>query len=345
MRLPAVAAAILIAGLAGLAGCGGSDEKPKPDAADIKAGVCIAKDIADEDDRAPDLESVVDCSKPHVYEILDVVDLPKEALAGTTDKEKLANRKDLATFESTDDASAEKQAYIEFAVEACDAALLKTTGYDQLSVNGVDATDALLYPAMGPKIYAPWLNVTPKDRWLDDQRQVICSARFVKGDGADPEGDAPVQAFSSKDDKPLLSTFDTSSFPIELRDCNIFVKEDVAKPIGCDKQHYAETLFEFDAESVFDEKFVKGIDPKKPTDKQFDELDRVCAEAFPSLMSEGYDKSKVRSKAFIGEQWETDVYKAVGCELAAVKSKTMDLGPGSFVWTDAKDIELVEARK
>src|SRR5688572_30224284 len=96
MRLPTVAAAILIAGLAG---CGGSDEKPKPDAADIKAGVCIASDIADEDDRAPDLDSVVDCSEPHVYEILDVVDLPKEALAGKTDEEKLANRKDLATIE------------------------------------------------------------------------------------------------------------------------------------------------------------------------------------------------------------------------------------------------------
>jgi hypothetical protein len=339
MRIPTVAAAILIITLAG---CGGGSEKPQ--AGEIKAGDCIGKDVADENDRAPDLDSVVACSEPHVYEILDVVDLPKEALTGTTDKEKLANRKDLATLSSSDETSAQNDAYVEFAWEACGAALLKTTGYDQLSVDGVDAADALLYPALGQKIHSPWLNLTPKDRWLDDQPQVICSARFVKADGYDSEGGGPVQPFSSKNDKPLLSAFGTSDYPIELRDCSIFIKEDESKSVGCDKQHYGETLFLFDAESVFDEKFVKGIDPDKPTDQELDELDRVCAEAFPSLMSEGYDTNKVRGKAFIGTEWETDVYKTVGCELAAVESKTMDLGPGSFVWTDAKDVTLLDAR-
>jgi len=339
MRLPTGTAAILVIALAG---CGGVAEKPKAD--EIKAGTCIAKDIADEDDRAPDFDSVVPCSEPHVYEILDVLDLPKKALKGKTDKEKLANRKDLATLASTDDeASAANDAYFEFAFEACDAALLETTGYDRLTVDGVDAADALVYPALGQKIASPWLNLSPKDHWLDDQRQLICSARFVKN-ANDPEGDGPVQPQSSANDKPLLSAIGSSSFPVELRDCNTFDKKDDSRPIGCDKQHYGETLFVFDAESVFDEKFVKGIDPEKPTDKEMDELDRVCAEVFPTLMSEGYDKSKVRGKAFIGTYWETDDYKTVGCELTAVDSKTKDLGPGSFVWTDAKKVELVDAR-
>jgi hypothetical protein len=340
MRFPIVAAAILILTLAG---CGGDSEKPE--AAEIKAGTCIAKDVADENDRAPDFGSVVPCSEPHVYEILEVLDLPENALSGKTDKEKLANRKDLANLASTEDdeASAENDAYFEFAFEACNAALLETTGYDRLTVDGVDAADALVYPALGQKIVSPWLNVSPQDHWLDDQRQLICSARFVKN-ANDTEGDGPVQPQSSANDKPLLSAIGSSSFPVELRDCNTFDTKDVSRPIGCDKQHYGETLFVFDAESVFDEKFVKGIDPEKPTDKEMDELDRVCAEAFPAVMSEGYDKSKVRGKAFIGTYWETDDYKTIGCELTAVDSKTKDLGPGSLVWTDAKNAELVDAR-
>ena len=94
LRLTVAAALILVS----LAGCGGSEEKPKADLAELKAGDCIAKDIKDENDRAPDLDSVVDYSEPHVFEIVELVDIPEEALTGTTDKEKLANRKDLATW-------------------------------------------------------------------------------------------------------------------------------------------------------------------------------------------------------------------------------------------------------
>jgi hypothetical protein len=329
MRLPTVAATILFAALTG---CSGSNQSNVPE---INAGDCIAKDVADADDRAPDLTSVVDCSKPHVYEIIDLVDIPKNALSGKTDKEKLANRMDLATVEDKGKPSTEKVAFSAWVETGCDTAWAESNGYDDITVNGVSATDARVLPAVGPSINLPWFNVMSKEQWLAGNRQLICSARFVgPGEGSMEEA-GPVKPLSSTNDKPLLSVLGSPSFPAGLRSCNYFQ--------ACDQQHHTETLFLFDAQSALDEKFVEGIDAKKQTDKQLKELDRVCAEALPTLMSDNYDKSKIKSEAFVGVPWE-DYYKNVGCGIVPTDSQK-DFGPGAMVWTDGTDVTLVDAKK
>ncbi|MFZ0142320.1 MAG: hypothetical protein WAL70_14665 [Aeromicrobium sp.] len=342
MRLPIAAAAILVTALAG---CGGDSEKPE--AAEIKAGDCIAKDIADEDDRAPDLASVVPCSEPHVYEILDVVDLPKEALSGKTDKEKLANRKDLATIEEGADISKEYEAFWEFTGK-CDTALRETTGYDDVAVNSVSAEESILWPAVAANIHTPWANVTPKEQWLDGKRQLICSARFVDP-GADSDENAPVKPVSSPNEKPLLSGMGSASFPIEFRPCDD--DKAVSQFVGCDKQHHAEMLFNFEAGPVLEEQLVTTLenelkgedaDPTQLPKDVHDELDRICTEALPSVMDDGYDKKVLTGKGFVSDPFD-EYNQMIVCGLVPVDS-TKELGPGSLVWTDGTKVELIDAK-
>ncbi|MGH3473521.1 MAG: hypothetical protein ACRDOT_01260 [Aeromicrobium sp.] len=329
MRIPTVAAAILVVALAG---CGGTDE---PNVREIKAGDCIAKDIADEDDRAPDFDTVVDCSKPHVYEILAVIDIPKDGLAGKSEKERLANRDDLASLEFSENLSAEKRAFIGWAETACDAAWTESTGMGDITLNGVSAEDARVLPAVGPAINLPWFNVASKKQWLAGNRQLICSARFVEPGTGTMEEAPPVKPISSTNDEALIAAFGAPTFPAALRSCD--------GADHCDQQHHSETLFLFDAQAAMDENFVSEVNPKKPTDQQLDELARVCAESLPALLSEDYDKSTITSEAFIGMPWEQDYYMNVGCEIVPSDS-SKDFGPGSLIWTDAKDVELVDAK-
>jgi len=346
MRLPTVAAAILFAALAG---CGGSDEKSNPTAADIKAGDCIADEISDEGDKAPDLSSVVACSEPHVYEVLDVVDLPKDALTGPSREERIANRKDLATADleetSEDELSEQAVALGEFLGEgACDSGLLDIAGYADIEVDGVSARKAGLNPLFST-IQVERSNVMPEAQWLAGKRQVICSARFVEpNDDFEDQfsSDRVLKPVSSKNAQPVLANAGTASFPAAWRQCTAFKKgQDVSSPVGCDKQHYTETLFAFNAQDIIKRAVLDRINYDEPSNKDRTELDRVCATALPSVTAEGFDEGKVKVLGFTGVPWEDDA-KFVTCELAGVPPKTTDLGPGSLIWTDASQAKLID---
>ncbi|MFZ0142319.1 MAG: hypothetical protein WAL70_14660 [Aeromicrobium sp.] len=334
MRRLTVAAALI---LVSLAGCGGSEEKPNADLAELKAGDCIAKDIKDENDRAPDVDSVVECSEPHVYEIVELVDIPEEALTGTTDKEKLANRKDLATWptgEEGEELSSQKGAYLEFTDGACEDEYVGLSGLEDVSVNGVDAKDAIVAPALEAGFHQ-WINVTPGDLWLDGDRQLMCSFRFGDVEPGSYEESPPARSVASKTDKALFTTMGSSDLPAELRSCD--------ETNHCGRQHGSETLFHFDAQSVLDEKLVNGIDPKKPTDQQLKQLTGICEDAVPSLLGDDFGARDISIEAFVGEPWEDDYYKTVGCEIVPTDT-TKDFAPGSLIFTDLEAIEFVDAK-
>ena len=330
---------LLILGLV-LTACGGDTSEPKDSALDLRAGTCIAKDVEDEGDAAPDLSSVMDCTAPHVYEILDVSDLPDEALTGTSDKEKLANRAELARVDA--ESSARLDAYYAVAGPTCQQATTKAAGYNDISMNGVSAVDAELYPMFGGRVSLAWVNLTPESLWLDGKRQMICSVRYVEA-AADPLTDPQAEPVTSPRDVPLISMASSRSFPVELRACTNFDRKTrITEPVGCDQQHGSEGMFEFGAVAVFGEKLISGIDPEHPTDAQMAPLDRACTEALADVMADGFDKSQIVGKAFT-LQWD-DEYKSAACHLVARDFKKFDLGPGAIVWTDAKAVVLVGAK-
>jgi hypothetical protein len=309
------------------------------------AGDCIAGEVDDEGDKAPDLDTVADCSEPHLYEISAVVDLPDSVLSGETDEEKLANRVELATPSGSSELSSVKAQYVAFAEEACADAALGVVGWGSLSLQGVSADDAQLQP-LALMASPVWINVMPEDEWLAGNTQLICSSRF-----SEPRLDAsgvtvalPAAApFSSPDAQPLMSHFATQGFPVELRACELAAEEGTRTYLGCDEEHYAEFLFTYDALAVLGADFVNAVDPAKVSDEQYARIDQVCIDALDQLLP-GYDTERFKGLGELGSQgWGTvdAAYYQGQCTAAAEDSLNFNLPAGSLMGTDGAEVEPV----
>jgi len=329
--------ALVVLGLS-LSGC------TKADNADpvIKAGTCIAEDVADANDRAPELSSVVDCSQPHVYEVLAVIDLPAAALAGETQQEKLANRTDLATVDQKKPSS-RKRAFTSFTDRRCAIALQEFAGYDAVELGSTDARAAMVVPVLAGSVTVPWVNVSPKEQWLNDERQAICSARFSAAQKPGSTAAAPAKSVSSTDSKPIIAKASTPHLPVSLRQCTSYDAKGTRTLTSCDRRHYSEILFNFSAKAVMGQEFVDAVDPDSLTDEQYAELDKICAPALASVMRKGFNGQAVQARATLGSRWDAQ-YQTAACELTAVDSRTTDLGPGSLAWTDASAAKLIPVK-
>jgi hypothetical protein len=328
--------------LVGLALVAAACERAGPDdvAPDIRPGICVADEIRDQGDLAPDLSSIVDCREPHVYEVYDILDIPANALAGTTRQERIANRDDLALPSELPDDSAERQAFEDFAEVECAASLQNVTGYDELKLRDASAKDARVVPALRG-INAPWYTVMPEKEWLDGRRQIVCSARFE-----DPEhtgaGRTPAKPQISEDDRMLLTKVSDQALPVSFRECRAYddARREVAAA-SCAEPHADEALFYFEADAVFDQRFIASI-VRRPTPKKFDRFDEVCTGALAQLIGPDYDRKAVRGFGSVARRW-TKNNKTVRCSVGAVDFRNTDLAPGSQVSAGA-DAKLAPAQ-
>src|SRR5688500_12693911 len=67
---------------------------PVDDPEPIKPGVCVTDETRDQGHLVPDLSSVVDCSKPHVYEVYDIIDLPRDMLSRSSARQDRIDNRD-----------------------------------------------------------------------------------------------------------------------------------------------------------------------------------------------------------------------------------------------------------
>lgn len=301
---------------------------PADRAEPIKAGVCVKSEIRDQGHLVPDLASIVDCRRPHVYEVYDIIDIPAGALTGTTRQDRIDNRDDLALPRELADDSAEREVFEEFAEHECAASLQRVTGYDGLKLRGASAEDAQVVPALRG-INAPWYTVMPEDEWLAGRRQVVCSARFEEPGNTDP-GRTPVKQRVSPDERMLITRVGDDAFPVEFRQCRAYDKKrrDVSAS-SCAEPHVDEALFSFEADAVFDKKFIASI-TKRPTPKKFDRFDKVCADVFPEILGSGFNAETMRGFGSVARRW-TDTTKVVRCSVGRVAFHTKDLAAGSLV--------------
>jgi hypothetical protein len=331
-----LAAAIVC--LFALVGCTAED----PSRIELKPGVCVAKEVRDQGNPAPDLSSIVECSSPHIYEVYDIIDLPRAALTGTTRQERKDNRDDLALPSELSQDSEQREVYEEFAPKACGTSLQRVTGYDDVELKGIKAADAQILPALRG-VAVRRFTVMPETEWFNNgRRQVVCSAQFVDI-GFTGSGQPPAKATSSPTASSIISAARSSSFPVGLRQCRAYdAKREKASPSACSKPHAAEMLFYFEAEPVFGKKFVKSLSAN-PTAKKFNRFDAVCTQALPVLLGEDYDRTKVRGFGSVALKW-TETSQLVRCDVGAIEFRDTDLGPGSLVGSGDERIELVPAR-
>lgn len=329
-----------------LSGCSGPKGDPKPTSDPTikttaipaaktipQVGDCLAKEVPDLDDFAPDYSTKVDCTKAHIYEVLAVVDVPKRFLKGKTAKEQVAQRDEYATVASSDELGIKLD---EYAWPKCLDAEMKAAGLSKLEFNGKSVTEAraTLYLRDAPS----WLNMIDAGNWAEGNTKFLCTIRYSKhvdnGEYVDPE------AIRSKSDVPSIQAFLTKDFPVERRQCLTRHTDGSIEPGACVKQHYAEMFLSFDAEAAFGSDFVKSIGPKTPTAKEQAKLNKPCIDALTTVLGKGYDGDLTAVADRGPEGWlEGSEYFPAYCLIVA-RDKGVEL-PGGSVIGDAKDVGLV----
>ncbi|WP_332642941.1 hypothetical protein [Aeromicrobium sp.] len=275
-RVRLIAAAAL---LAILAACGGSDGGTKngdkaegpAKAAEPQSGQCVAKEVADGDDFAPDLRTVVPCSELHAYEIVAVVAIPDDMLAGTTDTEKLARRTELSQI-SGEDTELRKRLRTEV-YSLCDEPFREATGLGQMKVVEKSAKDVDL--RLPPGAASQWYNLSSPELWVKGTTQAVCSFRFAPPS----EGDdvSPVTPIRSNNTNPAMSSYLTRKYPAELRSC-WDTKTD--KAASCSGTHDQELLWTIDMKAVYGKKFLEGADLADVNDADFTKLADACIDPY-----------------------------------------------------------------
>lgn len=275
-RVRLIAAAGL---LALLAACGGSDGDAKNGnkadgpvtVAEPQSGQCVAQEVADGDDFAPDMRTIVPCSELHAYEIVAVVAIPDDMLSGTTNAEKLARRTELSKI-GGEDTELRKRLRTEV-YSLCDEPFREATGLGQVKVVEKSAKDVDLRPPPGAA--SQWFNLSSPELWVKGTTQAVCSFRFAPP----TEGDvvSPVTPIRSNNTNPAMSSYLTRKYPAALRSC-WDTKTD--KAASCSGTHDQELLWIIDMKAVYGKKFLKGADLADVNDADFTKLADACIDPY-----------------------------------------------------------------
>ena len=335
--------ALIVAGLF-VVGCDGENPSPKPSATIPaakpipEAGQCLAKEVPDLDDFAPDLDSRVDCTTPHIYEVTAVVDAPTWLLKAKTPQELVVLRDKLATVDNEDE---QKQRYDAFAGQACSLATTRSAGLSKLELRGKSITEASVEVVLSQA--QVWLNLLDAGNWAKGNTKILCTIRYDKGrsGGSDVEGLPDPRSIRSQSREPAVQSFLTKDFPLTDRLCVTLKDRGSAQPLSCETPHQGEIIFAFDALPVLGKKFVESIGLDEPSKQEAKVLNRPCLDALPIFLGADHD-ADLTAVAQIGQGgWlgRGDYYPTL-CVVVA-RDSGFDLPGGSRIGRGAEPVDLV----
>ena len=320
-----------------LAGCG--EQEPEKDPGPrIASGVCVAQQTTDQGNIVPDFSTIVDCTERHTYEVFGQLDVPRQAITGTTRSQRAANRDDLALPRELTRDSNQRVAFEKFADRECLRSWQTITGYARVEPNGTKAADAEVLPAfLGVTL---GYSVVPEKEWLEGRQEVLCHARFEEPETAQG-GERDARPRSSPTSALLVSGALSPGFPAELRACRAYEndKRETILMRSCTDRHVAEVLFFFEADAVFGKGFVERI-RKRPTPKKFDRFDQACADALPVLLGNDYDRKALRAFGSTARRWNGSS-TPVRCDVGPTRFRNRDLAAGSVVGIGGQKVKTL----
>lgn len=253
LSVPLLALLLVLTGCSGSDGPGGSGEEAGPKAPVLSVpaiGQCVAKEIADGNDVAPDFTTVVPCTEPHVYEVIGVRAIPPRFLDRTTPQAGLARRTELATVGPR--ATRRSMNFQRVLWPSCDQALRVATGVDRFTFRGKDAKALRVNPVL--RNAGPWLNLAPAKHWAKHP-VVVCSVRYA---GPTPKGAvrAPARPVESATKQLAIRSWMTPAFPLPFRMC---ASAKSGARVPCVGRHGAEYLVTADFKAAYGPDFLRGV--------------------------------------------------------------------------------------
>ena len=255
--------------------CSGDDpaEKKEPRLTVPAAGQCVAKEVPDGKDVAPDTESVVPCDQNHGYEIAAAIPVPKKLLSGTTKKAKLARRTQLADID--DDKSKLRQQLFKTTYGKCQEPFRKATGLDRLTVLGKSAEEA----GLGISAHvSTWYTLSSPELWVEGKAMLVCSFRFQARSTTGDTGDRPkLSSVRSKTSKPVMASYLTDDFPVSARGCT---DSNSKASVDCARPHTQERLWTLDLKAVYGKKFLSGANLKDVSAAELTKIRAACNDPY-----------------------------------------------------------------
>lgn len=331
IRPHAVALAVAVLILTGCTPTSGEEPEPTTKPASIEAGMCLASATADAD---PDLDSIVDCAEPHIYEVTGTFAVPVAWLDPAGSVEEIEAQR-AALLEAD---GANRAALLELSAGFCEQQAGAAAGIDR-PLAGIPARDAKLRPFGGFWID---LSLPPAGRIAaNGDARAVCAIGFW-------DFDSISRSLASASSTPLIDGFLSPEAPLALRSCLAY-DEGIVAESDCAEPHWAEPFAEFDA-GIFGEEF---LDRARTALRENGALARedltligdACREAFAGLVDAGNPTTTVQIRGAVWHDWTQlpgDYWPAV-CAFAAEDDRRFDIAGGSRVGVAEGDAELVPA--
>ena len=260
-----------------LSSCGGDDDgapaKKAPELIEPKAGQCIAKEVPDGKDVAPNTESVVPCNQDHNYEIVAAFKIPQKLLAGKTKKAKLARRTELAAIDN--DKSKLREELSKTVFSKCEKPFREASGLDDLTVLGKSAERVSLSTSAN---VSTWYTISSPELWLQGKAMGVCSYRFVAG--FDTKGVPKLSPARSTSAKPVMASYLTKDFPVTARGC---AESNTKDAVSCTGPHSQERLWVIDMKAVYGKKFLSGANLKDVSESELAKLRAACYDPYKQV--------------------------------------------------------------
>ncbi|MFT4187549.1 MAG: hypothetical protein QM621_03115 [Aeromicrobium sp.] len=319
--------------------CGG-DAGTKPRAtptgvvSDLMPGACLEAqgDATVLGDTEITEEAIVDCGRPHIYEVLAVQDVPGQYIAGTTATED--DQELLRAALEGERAEPTQITFASFARAYCDIALQGALGLDSdTELDGADLRSLQFAPLA--RTQAPYAAI-PAEGWTE-QPVLACVNRFTEASSTPAE--EPVEPVTGSQTALWL----TQDFPVADRLCLMFDAAGRPADAPCASTHDGEYLAAFDATAVLDEEELAASDSGSPlTDEVQEKLDAVCEDALALLMDSEEQEAVVGRAVRDAEGWGAGGLANMARCYATPEDSAMALPAGSVIGWGDEELALVE---
>lgn len=231
---------VLAVSLLGLAGC---RERTDVSAdARAKAGMCVAKDLRDGNDLAPDLSTAVGCATAHGWEIVGTAKLPAQFRAKGSRTERLKRRTELTNVDNKTQTALAKR-FWSAGFKACGRVLAGYLRPPAFTLTGGAVPGMNLQPYVR-NVSTGWVNATSPSRWVAGDQRYVCSVRY--GSDIEKNGHGTLMPVASMDTHPAIHGLFDSTFPAGRRRCGLTVPDSTRLASrACTTRHDVEHLWLF----------------------------------------------------------------------------------------------------
>lgn len=253
--------------VASLAACAPEAAEP----VELTAGSCVA----DSWNGGPFRSTVVDCSSPHLFDVVASLGewsgIPAALQETEADARALYER--LVRADPADEVAT---AFHDWADAGCATAFDALLGFDRVAVDGLDGS------TLGLRVHASWQLVTALstgEQFARGDRTTVCAVAWPDSDGSLAEVAHPAGT--------TVAALAGPGLPLASRECFDLASDGGRSTVPCTQPHRGQVIVDVDARAALGEGWVADVDPSTGRSRDYGAADEACAAVLDQLLPDG----------------------------------------------------------